>query len=140
MTKSVALVKPIFSIDPILGAIGKSKKMPYEEAANDTPVPDFIWGLTEHFLIDYSKWINNNYEISIDIPDITPLQNGSVDILWYNKKGKMLINIDNSTENKAYYYSDFHNKRNPIKGNVLISDNEIDESLAIRLKKLNEYE
>lgn len=138
MSKALESVKSSFSIAPILGAIEKSKNTSFEEAGNDVPVPDSIWGLTEYFLIDYAQWISTHYEMLIDVPNITPLQNGSVDILWYNKKGKMLVNIDNSTDTKAYYYSDFHNKRNPIKGNVLI--NEIDESLAIRLKKLNENE
>jgi hypothetical protein len=138
MTKTLEVVNANFSIAPIIGAIEKSKNRFSEESANDIPVPDFIWGLTEHFLVDYAMWINTHYEMSIEIPDITSLPNGSVDILWYNKTGKMLVNIDNSTETKAYYYSDFHNKKNPMKGNVLISKEEIDESLAIRLKKLNE--
>ena len=74
----------------------------------------------------------------IDAPDISALPNGSLDILWYNKNGKILINIDNSSDKKAYYYSDFHNRKNPMKGNVEINseiNSEIDESLAIRIKK-----
>ena len=100
-------------------------------------VQESVWDLAKDFLIVYSEWINAHYSILIDAPDVSHLPNGSVDILWYNKKGKILINIDDSDDRKVHYYSDFHNKKNPMKGNVDI-DSEIDESLAIRIKKLNE--
>lgn len=49
----------------------------------------------------------------------------------------MLINIDDAAVRKVHYYSDFHDKKNPMKGNLYINS-EIEESLAIRVKKLNE--
>lgn len=123
----------------ILDSLENAKTIPFdeEETVVTKPVSELVWDLVKDFLILNSEWINTHYGILIDVPDISSLPNGSVDILWYNKKGKVLVNIDNSLEKKAYFYSDFHNKKNPMKGNVNI-DAEIDESLAIRIKKLNE--
>ena len=123
-------------IQYILNALEKAKAVSFDEDDEVLvqPVLECVWDLAKDFLIGYLEWINKNYGILIDAPDISALPNGSLDILWYNKNGKILINIDNSSDKKAYYYSDFHNRKNPMKGNVEINS-EIDESLAIRIKK-----
>ena len=135
------LVNPHSDIQYILDALENTKNSSFDE--DDTilvkTVQEFVWDLAKDFLVVYSEWINTHYGILIDAPDVSHLPNGSLDILWYNKKGKILINIDDSSDRKVHYYSDFHNKKNPMKGNVDI-DSAIEESLAIRIKKLNEHD
>lgn len=135
------LVNPHSDIQYILDALDNAKSSSFDE--DDTilvkTVQEFVWDLAKDFLVVYSEWINAHYGILIDAPDVSQLPNGSLDILWYNKKGKILINIDDSSDRKVHYYSDFHNKKNPMKGNVDI-DSAIEESLAIRIKKLNEHD
>ena len=133
------LVNPHSDIQYILDALENAKSSSFDE--DDTvlvkTVQESVWDLAKDFLIVYSEWINAHYGILVDAPDMSHLPNGSLDILWYNKKGKILINIDDLSDRKVHYYSDFHNKKNPMKGNVDV-DSEIDQSLAIRIKKLNE--
>ena len=135
------LVNPHSDIQYILDALENAKSSSFDE--DDTvvvkTVQAFVWDLAKDFLMVYSEWINVHCGILIDAPDISHLPNGSLDILWYNKKGKILINIDDSSNRKVHYYSDFHNGKNPMKGNVDI-DGYIDESLAIRIKKLNDHD
>lgn len=124
-------------IQYILDALESAKASPFDE--DDTvltaPVPKSVWHLAKDFLTIYAKFIKTHYDALIDVPDISALPNGSLDILWYNKTGKILMNMDASSGRKVHYYSDFHNRKNPMKGNVDI-DADIDESLAIRIKKL----
>ena len=133
------LVNPHSDIQYILDALENAKSSSFDE--DDTvlvkTVQESVWDLAKDFLIVYSEWINAHYGILVDAPDMSHLPNGSLDILWYNKKGKILINIDDLSDRKVHYYSDFHNKKNPMKGNVDV-DSEIDQSLAIRINKLNE--
>ena len=135
------LVNPHSDIQYILDALENAKSSSFDEG--DTilvkTVQEFVWDLAKDFLVVYSEWINAHYGILIDAPNVSQLPNGSLDILWYNKTGKILINIDDSSDRKVHYYSDFHNKKNPMKGNVDI-DSAIEESLAIRIKKLNEHD
>ena len=133
------LVNPLSDIQYLVDVLENSKSTSFNEddAVLTKAVQEDVWHLAKDFLTVYAHWINVHYGILIDAPDISALPNGSIDILWYNKKGKILINIDDASDRKVHYYSDFHNKKNPMKGNVDI-DSEIDESLAIRIKKLNE--
>ena len=132
-----SIIENSYSSQYIINALEKAKNMSFDEddEISVQPVLECVWDLTKDFLIGYLEWIDKNYGILIEEPDISALPNGSLDILWYNRKGKILINIDNSSDKKAYFYSDFHNRKNPMKGNVEINS-EIDESLAIRIKKL----
>ena len=102
---------------------------------SDIPVPKFVLDLAKDFSTTCAERIKSEYGVTIDSPDIAPLPDGSIDILWYNRKGKMLVNI--SQDKKAYYYSDFHNRANPIKGNFFIVENGVYESnLGMRLKNI----
>lgn len=100
----------------------------------ETNVSEFVWDLVRMFLTSYLRWVNAKHVV-FDMPEITPLPDDSVDLMWYNSKGKLLINI--GQDGKAYYYSDFHNKKNPMKGNVVIVGGSVDESLALRLKNIS---
>jgi hypothetical protein len=114
---------------------GKSAILNEDGEIEETNVSEFVWDSVRTFLISYLRWISSKHGISIDLPEITPLPDGSVDLMWYNSKGKLLINI--GQDSKAYYYSDFHNKKNPMKGNVGIIGGLVDESLALRLKNIS---
>ncbi len=134
-----AALNPFSDIQYLFDVLGSAKNTAFDEddVVLTQTVQESVWQLAKDFLTIYANWIKVHYDILIETPNISVLPNGSVDILWYNKKGKMLINVDDASDRKVHYYSDFHNKKNPIKGNVDL-DSEIEESLAFRLKKLNE--
>lgn len=135
--KTSFVIENSFDDIDIVAAIEQAKSSAYQQdnEIEIIPVPEYVWDIAKFFLVTYIKWIITEYGISVDIPDISICPDGSIDIQWYNKKGKILINIDNSLQKKAYYYSDFHNKRHPLKGNIEVY-NGVEESLSIRIKKL----
>jgi hypothetical protein len=55
------------------------------------------------------------------MPEIEPVNNGSIDISWHTDKARMLINVRH-IEGKpfAFYYGNLFNNQVPTKGNVPI--------------------
>jgi hypothetical protein len=109
-------------IPHIREAIEDAIEIPFFQADwdnNGAPaIDEKIWSRATDFLIDYAESIHNLFNITIDAPVIGPCPDGSIDLSWRTAKARMLINIRNSDEGKAYYYGDQYNDRNSIKGNV----------------------
>ncbi len=77
-----------------------------------------IWNRATNFLLDYAASIENLFQVVITAPEIGPCPDGSIDLSWRSPSARMLINIRNSEEGKAYFYGDLYNDKNSIKGNV----------------------
>ena len=56
------------------------------------------------FIRDYSIFILNNYDLVLVAPNISPLNDGSIDLLWETKDNSLLVNFKNDNSNKAFYY------------------------------------
>jgi len=71
------------------------------------------WEKMSHFLIDYSLYVFNNYNATIQMPAINPCPNGSIDLVWRTKKVRLLVNIKpyNSKIIGSYYGDLFENKQ-----------------------------
>lgn len=89
------------------------------------------WEKATLFISNYSKWIYNNQNIVISEPDIAAVSDGSIDLTWYSKQARLLVNIK-AIETAASYYGDYFTENNNIKGNIPI--NEINEFFAYWLK------
>jgi hypothetical protein len=77
-----------------------------------------IWERATTFLINYVSSIENLYHIVVESPEINPCPDGSIDLSWRTTEARMLINIRNTHEGKAFYYGDLYEDKNSIKGNV----------------------
>jgi hypothetical protein len=87
-------------------------------------VPQFVWEKAAKTLIIYSKWIWENKSVKLVIPSIDALADGSIDIMWNGTKGRLLLNIRNSSTSEAHYYGDTYEGKNKFKG-VIENLNEV---------------
>ncbi len=71
-------------------------------------------------LVDYANYIFENYGIVVETPEINPVRNGSIDILWNTKNGYLLLNVKDF---KNDYLGTFFGFR---KSNRKIKEGEID--------------
>lgn len=106
----------------------------HEEGAdcitNDT------WKNAVIFLINYSKFIFNNYGVSIKAPEISPCRNGSIDLAWRTKNARLLLNIKRPNGPVfGSYYGDKYNNKDAIKNPI--ENNDVDDNLAFWMKNLS---
>lgn len=86
---------------------------------NARPVDPDIWKSAAKFLIQCAADIFDSTDRVIEMPEINPCKDGSIDLSWRTKKARMLINF--RKENNlimAYYYGDFYRNKNAFKGSV----------------------
>ncbi len=92
-------------------------------------VPQFVWERAAKTLISYSKWIWENKGVILVTPSIDALADGSIDIMWNGTKGRLLLNIRNSSSSEAHYYGDTYGGKNKFKG-AIENLNEVQEFFA----------
>jgi hypothetical protein len=63
------------------------------------------WIKAVNFVIDYAKWILDNFDEVMYIPKIYHGKESGIDILWENSEYRMLIRLDKQIE-KGFFYSD----------------------------------
>lgn len=98
------------------------------------PVPSALLDASISFVREYYSFLFNG-GINIPVPDIDPVRNGSVDILWHTKKARLLVNfryLDGSPY--AFFYGDCYENKSQLKGSF--SPSSIYEPLAYWMKKL----
>ncbi|MBV9576521.1 MAG: hypothetical protein JO149_07845, partial [Gammaproteobacteria bacterium] len=97
-------------------------------------ISEAVWLRSISFLLKYSLFIYKNFGPVIVQPEINPCRNGSIDLSWKTSKARLLVNITEEENNKAFYYGDLYNEENPIKG--FVSIDEVGEHLATWMKNL----
>jgi hypothetical protein len=102
---------------------------------NAKRIEETTWNNAVIFLIEYSKYILNEFGCIIKSPEINPSSNGSIDLVWRTKNARLLINFK-PTNNQVMcsYYGDLFNDLQPIKG--VIADRTIQKHLAFWMKNL----
>jgi hypothetical protein len=113
------------------------KQLPFdwdEERAisiEDTTVDYACW-----FLKHYYNYTLKHLGIKIQLPEINPCPDGSIDLEWHTPDAQLLINIRKDKEGTytAYYYGDRHNNKMQVKGSTPFS--EFSEHLAVWMKYL----
>ena len=58
------------------------------------------------FVTNHVKWLYEKLHIVLDVPDIGPGPNGTIDIHWRTTRYELLVNIPASVEEPATYYGD----------------------------------
>jgi hypothetical protein len=83
-------------------------------------IPHEIFNRAVNFIRDYSTFLLANNGLLLVAPIISPLKDGSIDLLWETKNNSLLVNIKNSDTNDAYYYGviDIKNQKNDFNGNI----------------------
>lgn len=101
------------------------------------PIEKEFFDISSKFVKDYLIAIKNNYFIEVQLPEINPCPDGSIDLDWLTPHAQLLINIRKDNENNdfiAYYYGDRHSDKTQFKGST--PTNEFSESLAVWMKYL----
>ena len=110
-------------LTPLTNAIEESKhifSLPEGwDEGNAKQIPESFWISAARFTIEYALYLYHHFELILEIPEINPVSNGTIDISWRTKNGRMLINIrQENNEMLAYYYGDLYHDRFPVKGCV----------------------
>ncbi len=101
------------------------------------PIEKEIFESATSFVKQYLLEIYFAHGIEIQLPEINPCPDGSIDLDWATPNAQLLINIRKDkadNEYVAYYYGDRYNDKTQFKGSFPIS--EFSESLAIWMKYL----
>ena len=77
-------------------------------------IPKIIFDRAIHFVESYSSRVYFEFGIIPVSPEITPLKDGSIDLLWNNDKTSLLVNIKNASSDIAYYYGELYNNNGQI--------------------------
>ena len=94
-----------------------------------------IYDSAIQFVRDYSRYIFIHLGVVIKSPEINPVRDGSIDLSWVTESARMLVNIKLYNDAiQAFFYGDHLNNKNPLKGSI--SANELEEALAVWMKKL----
>jgi len=92
-------------------AIDKSqyilKLEPDFDGEGGAPYSKETWLKAVHFITDYAKWLFDVFNKRIETPKIYHGPEGSIDLLWENKRFNLLINIPASAEMATFYGDDF---------------------------------
>lgn len=94
-----------------------------------------IWKVAVKFLIQCATDIFENHDRIIEEPEINPCKDGTIDLSWRTSRVRLLINFRHSAEGvRAYYYGDFYQSKQPIKG--WINADSTDNFLSLWMKNL----
>lgn len=97
-------------------------------------ISENTWNTAASFLTKYSKWIATHRVAVLSLPTISPVADGTIDILWHTKKARLLINVRNTTKSEIHYYGDKY-QFGEFKGN-LIFNGKVEEFFACWLLNL----
>lgn len=86
------------------------------------------------FIVDYSKYIYEQFDIILNVPYIDILRDGSVSVHWENnEKNQLLIIFKKADEELAFFYAEQSARKIPFKS-AIIPGGPVDETLAIWMK------
>jgi hypothetical protein len=83
-------------------------------------IPAQIFTRAKNFIQDYSKSLFEKSSIVLVAPIISPLSDGSIDVLWQTKSNSLLVNVKNSEMDICYYYGvfDIQNLKHDFNGKI----------------------
>lgn len=124
-------------IDAIIDRAEKIKALAFDwDDDGALPIETALVDASVEFLKQYYNYVSQHYN-PIELPEISPCPDGSIDLDWHTPNAQLLINIrkDNAGEDyTAYYYGDKHNNKVQVKGSTPV--NEFAEHLAVWMKYL----
>lgn len=102
---------------------------------NAQPTDPEIWKTAIKFLIHYAADIMEDSERILELPEINPCKDGTIDLSWRTSRARMLINFKRSEHGiLAYYYGDFYKNERPVKG--WVNTDTVDIYLSMWMRNL----
>ncbi|MBN1197967.1 MAG: hypothetical protein JXA23_01355 [Bacteroidales bacterium] len=125
----------------LAGLIEHSKHMlslePGWDEENAQPIDPEIWKAAVKFLMLYATEILEDSERILELPEINPCKDGTVDLSWRTSRARLLINLRKSEDViLAFYYGDFYKNVRPIKG--WVNTDNVDLYLSMWMRNLAE--
>ncbi|PWV51903.1 ANTAR domain-containing protein [Chitinophaga sp. S165] len=96
------------------------------------PIDEIIWENATSFLKAYVGYFDQIYLTALELPEINPVRDGSIDLEWRTSKGRLLINFNHRNLQKASFYGDRYANEDRIKGDISIKG--VEEHLALWMK------
>ena len=82
---------------------------------NGAPISLNVYQSSIEFVLNYSGYILNIYKIAISTPEIKPVRDGSIDLVWNTDLAYMAINIKLSTDGLLGTFFSFKHENKKIK-------------------------
>jgi len=101
---------------------------------NALEISPLVWESAINFLVNYTNHIFDSSKVKIQVPNINPCRDGSIDLSWRTNTTRLLINI--GPNQLASYYGDNYNNINGIEG--LVELDQVQEFFATWMKFLAE--
>ena len=132
----LVLVDDDIKLSPIYAQINETEKY-FSNADNSDEEEGLIFNLetfrrASSFLIKYTKEVLRKLNILIDVPNIYPGPDNSIDIYWENDFYELLLNIPPIGNSIATYYGDNKNNENT-KGTINLDAKNINLGLILFL-------
>lgn len=100
------------------------------------PISKLIYERAINSLISYMDYIYLNYDVIINIPEINPGRDGSIDLDWRCNECELLLRIINDDDFIIHYYGDVGKSNHKIEG--IIYNSEVNDDLAHWMKKIKQ--
>ena len=96
----------LYPLDEIIEASRAILELELDEDEAQAPYAEETWTRAVEFLRRNAKWIWDTLGLVVDLPEILPGPDGSIDLHWDYPGYEMLINIPADPTNKAGFYGD----------------------------------
>lgn len=124
-------------IDELIKKAAELKNLSFDwDEDGAVPIEETTIEYSCWFLKHYYNYIFRHFAVTIQLPEIDPCPDGSIDLAWHTPNAQLLINIRKEKEGtySAFYYGDRHNNKMQVKGSTPLS--EFSEHLAVWMKYL----
>jgi len=129
--------KTVSPLDELIIKADGLKNLPLDwDEDGALPIDETTVEYASWFLRHYYNYTLKHFGTKIQLPEINPCPDGSIDLEWHTPFAQLLINIRKDKEGvyTAYYYGDRHNNKMQVKGSTPLS--EFSEHLAVWMKYL----
>lgn len=93
-------------LDEIIEASRAILELELDEDEAQAPYTEETWTRAVEFLRRNAKWVSDTLGLVVDLPEILPGPDGSIDLHWDYSAYEMLINIPADPNAKAGFYGD----------------------------------
>ena len=93
-------------LDDIIETSRAILKLELDEDVAQTPYTEATWTRAVDFLRRNAKWVSKTLGRTVDLPEILPGPDGSIDLHWEYPDYELLINVSADPNAKASFYGD----------------------------------
>lgn len=104
--KPIPTIPGLSALDEIIEDSRAILEIELDEDEAQIPYAEETWARAVEFLRRTTKWVCDTLGRVVDLPDILPGPDGSIDLHWDHSEYEMLINIPADPNDKAGFYGD----------------------------------